>query len=234
MREINISSRKEGTREKKNSNLLKKELEKIFLEFHENIDSIRKRFVIADKLIRLGDHKEIDDIYRAQIVFLESALDYYIHRLSEFAMIQISEGNWDKTNSYKNFSVPIETVIDALSNPEDLAWIRQTIILYHSSKTFMSSEAIKKQLSLMSNDKLFRSIADKMYCVEGSSEKTDKKLMKLLNDVFKRRNRIAHQSDRDHFTGEQYGIDRQTTEFFINEIFRFAESLYNELIKIYE
>ncbi|HOO32980.1 MAG TPA: HEPN domain-containing protein [Thermotogota bacterium] len=231
MKKINISSRKENTREKKTSDLIKEELKKIFLEFSNNLNSIQRKFVVADELVNLKRLDESKDVFRTQIVFLESALDYYIHRLSSFAMIQMSEGNWKKTNSYKNLNIPIEKVLKGLSNPEDLGWLKESIIVHHSSNTYMSSKEIKKQLSLMVEKTLFKSIADKLYYEQGSAEKTVEKLENMLNDVFTRRNQIAHQSDRDHFTGERYEIDKETTEFYLNEVGRFAESLYEELIK---
>ena len=55
----------------------------------------------------------VKDIYRSQIVFLESALDYYMHCLGIYAMVQMYNNHWDKTRGYSDLKVPIDKVMDA-------------------------------------------------------------------------------------------------------------------------
>ena len=42
------------------------------------METVKEKFHIAEQLDNVHEEKAVKDIYRSQIVFLESALDYYI------------------------------------------------------------------------------------------------------------------------------------------------------------
>lgn len=226
-RNITISSRNENTIDKIPHLVPSTEFDNLKIRFDENINSIRERFYLAEELMVNDQVDQAEDMYRTQIVFLESALDYYIHCLSIHASIEMSKDKWTKTGGYRNLVVPIEKVFEAIERPEDTAWIEEVIVGHHSSKTYMSCNEIKGQLSLVSNDtKLFKKIADKMYYVRGGSEKTEKSLKQLLDSIFLRRNKIAHQSDREHGTGRKFDIDKIEVENYVDKISEFVEYLH--------
>lgn len=227
---ISTSSRNENTRDKNPHEVPLTDLEKIKEQFDKNINSIKERFSIAEELNRNGHEEQEKDIYRTQIVFLESALDYYIHCLSIHASIQMSKNAWPKTGGYKNLTVPIEKVFYAIENPEDSTWIKELIVGHHVTKTYMSSKEIKGQISLIIACKgIFKKIADEMYHVQGSNEKTQDKLINLLDGLFDRRNKIAHQSDRNHDTGLKYDIVRTDVENYLDEIPKFVEIFHKKV-----
>jgi hypothetical protein len=64
-----------------------------------------------------------------------------------------------------------------------------------------------------------------MYYVRGGSVRTEVKLKCLLDDAFQRRNKIVHQSDRDHKSGQRFDINFEEVNKFIIEIKRFIDTL---------
>lgn len=164
--------------------------EKIKRQLDDNIENIKSKFDIYDKLVAENLKNEADDVLRSQIVFLMSALDFYMHEIVKYSLIKIFKREKEKTSSYKNFIVSIEVVEKALDNPENIDWLSEEIILRHSKNTYMGSKKIKEALSLISTEKVFSKVADNLnYQTKDLSNKID--------EIYKRRNKIAHQSDRD-------------------------------------
>ena len=40
------------------------------------------------------------DILRSQVVFLDSAFDFFMHEATKYGMVQIFQGIWEKTEKY--------------------------------------------------------------------------------------------------------------------------------------
>lgn len=64
-------------------------LNEIINHFQNGIDSIENQFNIADYLTSNNKIEEAQNIYRSQIVFLESILDFYMHELVKYGLFQI-------------------------------------------------------------------------------------------------------------------------------------------------
>lgn len=64
-------------------------------------------------------------------------------------------------------------------------------------------------------------IANEMFYDKESRVKPADKLARALTDLFERRNKIAHQADRNHQTGDLYDINRLDVEnaIFVVETF---------------
>lgn len=230
-RKIQISSRNESTKEARIPEMHISKLDDMLNQFFENITSVNTKFSITKQLENDENEVAAKDIYRSQVVFLESAFDYYMHSLGIYAMEQMYKGNWEKTNGYKDLKIPIDQVMFAIAHPEDTEWIDKAIISHHSSKTYMSSSEIKGQLTLVLRQGIFRKIADKMYYDRSSITKTEVKLETTLNEIFKRRNQIAHQADRNHISGELYEIKKEDVASYIEVIRNFVLTLHDILIE---
>lgn len=230
-RKIELASRNEGTREANVPNMHIEQLNEIKIQFDTNIESIKDKFTIADLLKETGNEEQVKDIYRSQVVFLESALDYYIHSLSIYAMIQMYNGNWEKTSGYKQLKIPVDTVIYAIEHPEKTEWMKEAVVAHHRTKTYMNPSEIKGQFTLVGDGTLFREIAKKMYYDRESNVKPEDVLKQNLNVIFERRNQIAHQADRKHETGDIYDICEDVVRGYIDTVSVFVANLHDELIK---
>ena len=92
-RSLDLASRREGTREKVFPAIVKFCLNEIKEHFDENLGYIREQFCMADERVENGKEDEAENIWSAQIVFLESAFDFYLHELTKFGLSEMFTGN---------------------------------------------------------------------------------------------------------------------------------------------
>ena len=82
----------------------------------------------------------------------------------------------------------------ALKSGEDIDWFLEYINSYYRAVTMVSYESVKDQLRLLGINLAL--VADGAFYQRGETENTKDKLKRRLNELFSRRNIIAHQSDR--------------------------------------
>ena len=168
-------------------------LDEMYEQFCKNVETVKEKFHIAEQLDNVHEEKAVKDIYRSQIVFLESALDYYMHCLGIYAMVQMYNNHWDKTRGYSDLKVPIDKVMDAVMHPENTGWIDAVIVSYHASKTYMSAKEIKvynqkiaHSRELLESTMKRRSDLDENYFVHGRFTKEKyEELTQKQNDIIK-------------------------------------------------
>ena len=177
-RDLKLSPRKESSRPKQIKIF---EIEDIEKHFSENIESIENSFLIANALIEEGYIEEAKDIWRSQIVFLDSAFDFYMHEITKLGIVSMFNGNWhEKTNKYLNLSINMSYLEEAVKNINDVAWLKNWINDEYASKTMMSYVAFKDICNLLRIDYL--KIADSVFYECSSKEKTKDKIKNFIDD----------------------------------------------------
>lgn len=224
-RNLGLQPRKENNREKKPIKVTNFDLGNIYSHFNENLVAIKRHFALADDLVAAGKENDAKDIWRTQIVFLESALDYYIHEITKYGMNKIFNKEWSRTEKYNNYNLKLSDVLYVISNPEETSWFLEHVNNAIISGTFMDYKSIKDQLNLLGID--IQKVADKAFYVQGSNVKTIDQLKRHLNRLFKRRNEIAHQSDRNHYDGTQNNITREDVMNEIQYIEKIVKAIYD-------
>ena len=101
-RNLSLSSRAENTREAQSVIVVNFELSEIKDHFEQNLTAINNQFEVASSLESDGKIDDQKNIYRSQIVFLESAFDFYLHELPKDGLRKMLAGSWQKTEKYKN------------------------------------------------------------------------------------------------------------------------------------
>lgn len=228
-RMLDLAPRIENQREKKQPKIILFELSQIKEHFDENIDSIQQQFSIANDLIQNGKQLEAENIWRAQIVFLDSAFDFYMHEITQYGLIKMFKGEWEKTEKYNNILVKMNIVEEALRNMEDDTWFMGFVNHLYSTVTMMSFESLREQLRLLNLD--VGSIADKAFYERSSQERTRKKLERRVNELFFRRNLIAHQSDRLHQDASKKQITKELVEEFIEDLKKIVQAIHEIMIE---
>lgn len=224
-RNLELPPRPEPTREK--AAPLKAEifeLDEIKTHFDESIQTIVKQFILADELVSQGKSEQAKDIWRSQIVFLDSALDFYIHELSKYGILKTFNGEWDKTEKYKNFTLTMDVAEQGIHNPEDSDWLVSFLDRTLGGDTYMSCDSIKAQLNLVGID--IQEVADRAFYVRGSTAPTKERLKQQLNRLFFRRNRIAHQADRESKNAQRADISRKDVEEFLEDVKKIVSSIH--------
>jgi hypothetical protein len=191
-----------------------------------NLTSIKSQFKLSEQL-KADGNIQYKDILRSQIVFLDSALDFFMHEITKYGMLQIFQGVWEKTERYKNFTIRLGEISDILRNPEQGNWFLDIVNDSYAEDTFMSADAVIGQLNLIGIK--WQNVADRAFYAQGSTTPTKDKFKHTLNNLFRRRNQIAHQADCLHETGAKIDIEREAVEKYICDIEKIVTAISEEI-----
>ena len=222
-RNLELIPRREGTREKVIPAIVKFQLSDIENHFKENIRYIRAQFHIADNLLQEDREEEAKNIWRSQIVFLESAFDFYMHELNKYGLSEIFIGNWEKTEKYSNLSIKMDIVDKALNAREDTGWFLEFVNEFYKDKTLVSYESVKDQMNLLGLK--MQEVADAVFYERDSSVKTKDKLKYRLQELYDCRNVIAHQAGRRHSDAQRENISKEMVEVYIEDVEKIVEKI---------
>lgn len=222
-RNLDLAARNENTRDKFHTEVVRFSLDQISEHFAEAIQAIKAQFDVADELFASGKTVEGENIWRAQIVFLASALDFYMHELTKYGLCEIYNENWARTDKYKHLQVKMEVIEVALKSGEDIDWFLEYINSYYRAITMVSYESVKDQLNLLGI--ALAKVADGAFYQRGGTEDTKDKLKRRLNELFDRRNIIAHQSDRAHTDAQVNIIKKGIVQDFIYDIKKIVKAI---------
>lgn len=226
-RNLDLAARNEGTRDKFHTVVVRFEIDQIYQHFAETIQAIKAQFAVADDLIKFGKTAEGMNIWRAQIVFLAGAFDFYMHELTKYGLCEIYSENWERTDKYDNIQVKMKIIEIALKSGEEIDWFLEYINDYYQTITMVSFESVKKQFQLLGIDLM--AVADGAFYQRGGTEKTRDKLKRRLNELFGRRNIIAHQTDRGHIDAQVKNITKEIVQNYICDIEKIVGSIDAEV-----
>ena len=175
-------------------------------------------------MISVDKYKESENIYRSQIVFLESILDFFMHEITKFGLYRIFIKEWESTEKFKNLEIPMSIVMNALTNTESTEYFFDYINSRYSSEVMQDWSVIREQLNLIG---VSWSLVCQL-CNPGKDEKDSVTNAKIkLIELYKRRNEIAHHNDRRHTDAEQQGITRSYVEEKMEFIDNFVNAIYD-------
>lgn len=222
-RDLALSERKEHTRDKRtHRTILQFGIEEIKEHFNSNLLSIKNQFEIAQNLLQEGKENECKTIWRSQIVLLDGILDFYIHEISKHALYMMFKKEWSPSEKYGSLMVPMREVECAIEAVESKDWFFEYLNDRFSRDVFLSAEIMKDQLNLIGI-----SFGDVMKIAfpretENDSHKAGKV---FVQNLYERRNAIAHQNDRSHDTAEQNDISKEDVEGYIDGVVSIVEAI---------
>lgn len=228
-RNLQLASRKENTREIKYIPVVPYELSEIKKHFDESVKMIEDQFSIGDELLLEKKITQAEFLWRSQIVLLESAFDFFMHEITKYGLCRIYDGHWPETKKYQNIQIDMAAVSAALKN-RDSGWFLNYINSYYAGKTLVSFEAVKDQINLLGLD--LQEIADNAFYEKDSIEKTKDKIKRRLNQLYARRNLIAHQCDRRHEDAQINEISREIIQEFLKDIELIVNAICKEVSSI--
>ena len=222
-RDLSLSERTEEVRSPKPMPI-QFPLEEILQHFTGNMDTVKAQYAVADRLEAEGRNTDRDTVWRSQIVLAEGLLDFYIHELSKLCLYRMFVGNWQKSEKYSNFMVPMSSVEEAIASVESRDWFFNYLNSRFSRDVFLSCESMKDQLNLIGVG--FTETMEKAYPNMNQSEAC-KKGANIVTCLFARRNAIAHQNDRDHATAVQRPITKAEVEQYITNIETIVNAMHS-------
>ena len=224
-RDLSLTPRNEETREQ---NVIVSPvhfpLTDIKQHFDESMQSVKEQFTVADNLLSEGNAEGCRIIWRSQIVFAESLLDFYIHEMSKYCLFRMFTGEWQKSEKYKNLEVKMSKVEEALSAKESDEWFFDYLNERFTKDVFLSGDSMRDQLNLIGI-----SFGEAMHSAfhKDTVNASDKYGYRLVKQLFDRRNKIAHQNDRDHSSAAQTDITKEFVEQYISDIEAIVNAMHD-------
>ena len=228
-RNVALSPRVEDTRDKQSSNVVSFSLTEIKEHFDQNIAAIHNQFDVAHSLRDSGREVDEKNIYRSQIVFLESALDFYLHELNKYGLRQIFDGNWEKTDRYNNLKIPMKHFEEGLREHESSEWFLQYVNDAYSRDVFTSYISMNDQMNTLGLN--ITDLCKDIFPPSSDPAVPSKTAKSVIMDLFNRRNQIAHQTDRAHADAVQTDIAEAYVLLCISDVETIVATLHNAAMR---
>lgn len=223
-RDLSLTPRKENLRDAKPIEPpVQFSLVEIQQHFNESMDSIKAQFEVADALLSTGNNAGCRTVWRSQVVFAEGLLDYYIHEMSKYCLFRMFTGNWQKSEKYASFKVPMAKVEEALLASESKDWFFDYMNERFSRDVFLSKENMHQQLNLIGIG--FNQVMSRAF-PNDTEKASSKEGAQIVEDLFRRRNVIAHQDDRSHASAIQNDITKEYVIDYINKVEAIANAMH--------
>ncbi|RLK61162.1 hypothetical protein [Actinokineospora cianjurensis] len=201
-----------------------------FKDFESNLAYARNLVAGGQHLenLRVGAF-DVADLYRAAWVQAVSALDHWIHReLYERALAFALNSDAPRPKKFLTLQIPMSLFENV---HHQSATLEGEFVAYLEShfgyQSFQSPDKIKQALSIVSDAPLWAGVERRL--AEGS-DPSSTSAVGALRSIVQRRNRIAHEADRDpNRRGNRYPISEWETKLAIDHIYYVAEAIAQEL-----
>lgn len=224
-RSLELSARKEDTRNKMIPTIVRFEIAEIKQHYDTSITAVKDMFSLAQDLKQNGNEEQAENIWRAQVVFIVSAFDFFMHEITKYGLGKIFDGIWEPTIKYNNLTIKIDVLNKALQAGESSEWFVEFVNEQFATVTMVSYADVKNQLNMLGLD--IQQLANDTFYKQGATEKTIDKLKRRLNGLFSKRNVIAHQSDRRHYDAEKMEITEDDVVGYVNDM----NEIVNNIVK---
>lgn len=223
-RDLSLTPRKEDQRDARTIEPpVQFSLREIKQHFIDSLDSIKAQYDVADSLMAEGNLVGCKTIWRSQVVLAEGLMDFYIHEMSKYCLYKMFTGNWDKSEKYASFMVPMGKVEEAIAVTESKDWFFGYLNERFSRDVFISKESMKDQLNLIGIG--FSPVMFKAFPSD-NEEKSIKNGARIVEQLFRRRNIIAHQNDRSHASAVQNDISKEFVSDYIAKIEAIVDAIH--------
>lgn len=223
-------TRRENTRDKRPAKVLQTfTLGDIRTHFAQNLTAIRDQSAVAEEMRARGDRSEAEFIWRTQILYLESALDYFMHELTNYGVVQMFARRWPRTTGYGQIRLTMAAVDEALASPGSSEWMTAHISDAYGRDTLTNYPRIKDQADLLGID--INAVMKAAFPLPKNAPKRSNPMgygAEILSELCTRRNRIAHQTDRDPKNARQLPISGDYVRRSINHVERLVQALCRE------
>jgi hypothetical protein len=189
-------------------------LPEITEHFSDGLRAVRDQFDVADSLVSEGREESAKTIWRSQIVLAEGLLDFHIHEISKYCLFRMFNREWEKSERYDSIMIPMREVEKAVSTNYK-NWFFNFMNDKMAREVFLSSESMRDQLNLAGLG--FAEVMARAF-PEKNEHDSIRHGISVVGELFRRRNEIAHQSDRSHASAELNDITKEYTEDYISKI----------------
>ena len=212
-----VNSRRENCRNQSQPNVKKFGIDDINQHFN---DSINKIEMLSDMYSNTNN----EALLRAQVVFLESAFDFFMHEITKLCLCEMFENSRNKTQRYNKLSINLEQMHKLIDNYDKNDLFVDYINSNYETVSMLSYESVSNQCKLLGLD--FGKTAKECF-PNKIREKSIEDLKSFFNNLYSMRNCIAHQSSRSHIDATIQDI----TVEFVNNSFDTLKNIVKNIIE---
>ena len=197
--------RKEDSRKKRSVRLVVKIFD-VRAHFNENIKDVEAKFELAKREVKTDLHSA-EEIWRSQVVFLESSLDFYIHEIVKYGFLKIFNGDWEETEQSRNFR------------------LRFPLLMKMYKDAGNAAQSLSDEIDEINRENCFLNFDNMQNNLKMVGLKVDGKYKPFVNELSGRRNKIAHQSDRIPGSAEKCVIKETDVKSYIKKVKEIVSSI---------
>jgi hypothetical protein len=197
--------RKEDSRKKRSVRLVVKIFD-VRAHFNENIKDVEAKFGLAKREVKTDLHSA-EEIWRSQVVFLESSLDFYIHEIVKYGFLKIFNGDWEETEQSRNFR------------------LRFPLLMKMYKDAGNAAQSLSDEIDEINRENCFLNFDNMQNNLKMVGLKVDGKYKPFVNELYGRRNKIAHQSDRIPGSAEKCVIKETDVKSYIKKVKEIVSSI---------
>lgn len=197
--------RKEDSRKKRSVRLVVKIFD-VRAHFNENIKDVEAKFELAKREVKTDLHSA-EEIWRSQVVFLESSLDFYIHEIVKYGFLKIFNGDWEETEQSRNFR------------------LRFPLLMKMYKDAGNAAQSLSDEIDEINRENCFLNFDNMQNNLKMVGLKVDGKYKPFVNELYGRRNKIAHQSDRIPGSAEKCVIKETDVKSYIKKVKEIVSSI---------
>lgn len=218
-----LTPRKVETREKRGEHAYLFSWNEIEGNFSESVASISRNLAIGEAV---GEESLKEDLYRSCLVFLESALDFFCHSLMKAGFDEMLHRERTGSEQFSHFAIEMGVILKAKERPEEEAALFDDCFDEEISReTHMDYEGFKESVNFVHQGSA-ETIAKAVFPKEKEPMKA---LRNSLNQLYHRRNEIAHQDDRSRQSGEKNPVTEEEVKNGLSFIQKVVDSTIGEL-----
>ncbi|MFF4198829.1 hypothetical protein [Nonomuraea sp. NPDC001831] len=173
-----------------------------FLDFERNLDYAKQLVQAGRDLTGVGVSSfDVGDLYRAAWVQAVAALDHWVHQeVYHRAILLAQQPGVHKPRKFREFAIPMELFegVHHGSVPLDEA-LRRHLRRVVGRKTYQGPDDIRDGFAIVSDISLWDRVVNIINSERSSHDGkvTVKAVRRLIGAIVWRRNKIAHETDRD-------------------------------------
>ena len=199
------ASRKEDSRKKRSVRLIVKIFD-VRTHFNENIKDVEAKFELAQREAK-SDLHSAEEIWRSQVVFLESSLDFYIHEVVKYGFLKIFNGDWEETAQSRNFRLRFPLLMK----------------MYKDAGT--AAQSLSDEIDEINRENCFLNFDNMQNNLKMVGLKIEGRYKPFVNELYGRRNKIAHQSNRIPGSAEKCVIKEADVKNYIKKVKEIVSSI---------
>ena len=180
-------------------------IKKAFEVFENNFQQASDLVGLYEGLEKMvSEALDISDLLRMSLVLVVSALDYYVHEVVKYGMVEAYRGERPQTDKFAKFRIPLAKFLHTnVANPVTVQeWLRDEIERQFGWKSFQRPDRISEALKHVKEGGPWSEVATAL-----SSQRDE--IIARLTSIVDRRNDIVHEADIDPISGRRRDITKE-------------------------